>query len=72
ESQFHEVIDKRLGISSSASIEAAQAIDEFYFRRWGMGVSSFIITVLAASLYLMIRRIERRQAEESAKSPQGS
>lgn len=71
-SQFHEVIDKGLGISSNASVEAAQAIDEFYFRRWGMGVSTFIITVLAVSLYLTIRRIERRQAEESAKSRQGS
>ncbi len=72
EGQFHEIIDKGLGISSHASVEAAQAIDEFYFRRWGMGISTFIISVLAASLYLTIRRIERRQAEESTKSRQGS
>ena len=70
ESQFHEVVDKGLGISSNVSVEAAQAIDEFYFRRWGMGVSTFIITVLGVSLYLMIRRIEKRQAEESTKSRQ--
>lgn len=64
EEQFREVIDKGLGTASVVSTEAVDAIHEFYFRRWGVGISTLIITVLAVSLYLTIRRIEKRQAEE--------
>jgi len=62
--QFEEVVDKGRKTATEISIEGQQSIDEFYFRRWGMGVSTLIITVLAVALYLTIRRIEKRQREE--------
>jgi predicted CXXCH cytochrome family protein len=37
------------------------AIDEYYFRRWGLGASTLIITILVIALYLKIRKIERRK-----------
>ncbi|MEX2116116.1 MAG: cytochrome c3 family protein [Bacteroidota bacterium] len=39
--------------------EAEGAIDEYYFRRIGLGVSTLIITILAISLFLYIKRIEK-------------
>ncbi len=38
-----------------------KAIDEFYFRRWGLGASTLIITIFTIALYLKIRDIEKRQ-----------
>jgi hypothetical protein len=46
------------------SQEGQRAIDEYVFRRIGLGVSTLIITVLAIALWLFIRRLERRQREE--------
>jgi hypothetical protein len=59
--KFRDVTEK--GIASALTIreDARGAVKEFYFRRAGLGVATLIITVLAISLFLMIRRIERRQ-----------
>jgi len=56
------VIAKGLATGSSVEAQASEAVHEFYFRRIGLGVAPLIITLLAVSLYLYIRRIERRQA----------
>ncbi len=37
---------------------AAALIDEYYYRRKGLGVATLFITLLAVSLYLKIRRLE--------------
>jgi hypothetical protein len=60
--RFAAVIGKGLATNSSVAEEATKTVQEFYFRRIGLGVSSLIITVLAVSLYVYVRRIERRQA----------
>ncbi|HMK38546.1 MAG TPA: cytochrome c3 family protein [Bacteroidota bacterium] len=60
--RFAAVVGKGLAINSSVSEEAAKTVQEFYFRRIGLGVATLIITLLAVSLYVFIRRIERRQA----------
>lgn len=62
EQQFRDVVDKGLTTATFVSDEAGKAIDDYYFRRWGLGVASLIITILAVSLYLFIRRIERGQS----------
>ena len=62
ENQFREVVDKGLAEATAVSDQSADAIREYYFRRWGVGVSTLIITVLAVSLYITIRRIEKKQA----------
>ena len=61
EEKFRDVVGKGLTVASLVAGEGLQAIDEYYFRRWGLGVSTLIISVVAVSLYLTIRRIERRQ-----------
>lgn len=63
--KMKEVIDKGLGVSSVVAAEVNLAVEDFYFRRWGLGVATLIISILAGSLYLMIRRIERAQAASS-------
>jgi hypothetical protein len=45
--------------------EVKLAVEDFYFRRWGLGVATLIISILAGALYLTIRRIERAQAAAS-------
>jgi predicted CXXCH cytochrome family protein len=64
EKRFEEVVTKGLESASVISDEARLAMEDYYFRRRGLGVATLIITVLAISLYLFIRRIERRQAAE--------
>ena len=61
EERFRGVIEKGLSVTSVVSAEASDAIEEYYFRRMGLGVATLIITVLAVSVFLLIRRIERLQ-----------
>jgi len=60
EAQYREVADKGWSIAGGVASEAHQAIDEYYFRRIGLGLATLIITIVAVSLYLFIRRLERR------------
>jgi predicted CXXCH cytochrome family protein len=66
--RFAAVIAKGLATNSSVAEEATKTVQEFYFRRFGLGVATLIITVLAVSLYVYVRRIERRQAGEGKKT----
>ncbi len=61
EQKFGDVVHKGLAVAVLVSGEGQSAIDEYYFRRIGLGVATIIITILATSLYLLIRRIERKQ-----------
>jgi len=60
EAKFREVLDKGLGVAGVVIGEAQQAIDEHYFRRVGLGVATLIITIVAVTLYLFIRKLERK------------
>ena len=60
EEKFQEVVTKGLVASDSASAEATLAIDEYHFRRLGLGVSTLIISSLALSLFLTLRKIEKK------------
>ncbi|MBI5463964.1 MAG: cytochrome c3 family protein [Ignavibacteriales bacterium] len=59
--RFTEVVNKGLAATSSVAEEGQQALDEYIYRRVGLGISTLIITVVAVSLYLFIRRYERNQ-----------
>jgi hypothetical protein len=59
EGQFREVVAKGFVSASVVQGEAQSAIDEYYFRRIGLGVATLIITIVAISLYIFIRRLER-------------
>lgn len=64
EKEFREVIGKGLAPSSLVASEGQHAIDEYFFRRWGLGVATLIITIVAGSLYMTIRRIEKAQERQ--------
>jgi len=65
EEKFREVVEKGLTVSSVVAEESKQAIDEYYFRRWGLGIATLIITIVGISLYITIRRIERKQQNKA-------
>jgi len=66
--KFNETIGAGLSTTSFVKQEAEHAIDEYYFRRMGLGVATLIITILAVSLYLYIRRLERQQQQRATPS----
>jgi len=47
-------------LSSDEKIGLA-ALDEFNFRKMGLGVSTLILTILAFSLWLKIKEIDKKQ-----------
>ena len=61
--KLRETAGKGFAAAAVITSEADNAIDEYFFRRIGLGAVTFIITVLAVSLYLYIRRIERKQRQ---------
>jgi hypothetical protein len=64
-SKFRDVAQKGMTSALGVREDARETIREFYFRRAGLGVATLIITVLAVSLSLTIRRIERRQQQKT-------
>jgi predicted CXXCH cytochrome family protein len=58
--KFKEVVGKGLVISSDATADAKGAIHEYSFRRVGLGISVFLISLLAFGLFLYIRKIEKK------------
>jgi ssDNA-binding Zn-finger/Zn-ribbon topoisomerase 1 len=64
--KFHEGIDKGIKVAQNAVNDTQEAIDDYFFRRWGLLVVSLIITFIVILLYLYIRRLERRQKAAAA------
>jgi len=63
EGKFKEVVDNGIKISALIAEESQSAIHEYYFRRFGLVIATCIITLLALSLFLYVRRLERRQKQ---------
>ena len=61
EEKFREIVDNGIKVSSVIAEESTSVIHEYYFRRFGLVISTFIITLLAIALYLYVRRLEKRQ-----------
>jgi len=64
EGKFKEVVDNGLKTSIIVAQESQSAIHEYYFRRFGLVISTLIITILAVSLYLFVRRLERNKIQQ--------
>ena len=65
EGKFKEIVDgKGLATTNEIIAEANNAIDEFYFRRIGLGISVLVISFLALMIFLYIRRMERSKKSE--------
>ena len=63
--RFEDVTSKGLKAAAVVSTEAQGALDEYVFRRVGLGIATLIITILAVSLHLYIRKLERKQSHAS-------
>jgi predicted CXXCH cytochrome family protein len=61
EAKFREVVNVGMKVASTVTSEGNAAVEEYYFRRWGLGVATLIISVVALALYFAIKRIEKRQ-----------
>jgi predicted CXXCH cytochrome family protein len=68
ETKFREVVEPGLSTAAVVAEEANAAIEEYYFRRQGLGVATLIITVFAISLFLYIRRLEAQQGRDNQQS----
>lgn len=58
--KFRENIDAGFKMTNNAKVIGNDAVADYYFRRWGLGVSTFFITLLVVVLYLKLRKIERK------------
>ncbi|MDI6804706.1 MAG: cytochrome c3 family protein [Bacteroidota bacterium] len=62
--KFTEVANKGFAVTSEVKSAGKKAIDEYYFRRWGLLAVTLIITVLAISLFVYIKRIDKKNTSK--------
>lgn len=55
------VVKKGLSVTSGVIKDARASIDEYYFRRKGLGIALLITILLAVGLYLFIKKYEKNQ-----------
>jgi len=56
--KLRELTSKGSVIAEKAVTQGKESVDEYYFRRRGLGVASLIITILAAAIYFKLRKSE--------------
>jgi predicted CXXCH cytochrome family protein len=59
--KYINTINEGFKITEKAKFTGEEAVKEYYFRRWGLGVSTVFITILCITLYLKLRKIEKKQ-----------
>jgi predicted CXXCH cytochrome family protein len=62
---LRRVVAAGLATATGISAEGEKLVDDHYFRRHGLGISTLIISMVALALWLKIRRIERDQASKA-------
>jgi len=62
--KFDEVIKQGFEITKEAKTTGTQAIDNYYFRRKGLALSTLLVTLLVAGLYLYIKKIEKKRINQ--------
>jgi len=58
--KFKEQINEGYTIINKAKLSGEEAIDEFYYRRIGLGFSTVIVTLLVIGLYIKLRKVEKK------------
>jgi predicted CXXCH cytochrome family protein len=58
--KFVESINEGFKITNKAKLEGREAVHEYYFRRFGLGVATFLITIVILALYFKLRKIENK------------
>lgn len=61
EEKFKEIAENGIKTANLIEMGLNNTIHEYYFRRIGLAISTLIIAFLAVSLFLYIRRLERRK-----------
>ncbi len=64
--KYVNTIDEGFKITTKAKTTGKEAVEEYYFRRWGLGISTIFITILCIALYLKLRKTEREQKQEKS------
>jgi len=65
ESKFKEVVDNGLKTANEVIQESQTSIHEYFFRRIGLGISTIILSILAVSLYVYVRRLEKKTKDRN-------
>jgi len=52
-----------LAKAKAVQVSAMGLIEEYYYRRWGLVISSCLISLLALGLYIKIRSLDKKQPE---------
>ena len=58
--KFKEQINEGFTIVNKAQITGEEAIDEFYYRRIGLGISTIVVTLLVIGLYFKLKKVEKK------------
>jgi len=58
--KFNEKISEGFTIVSKAKQAGIEAVDDYYFRRVGLGIATIIVTILVIGLYIKIKRLEKK------------
>lgn len=58
--KFRESINTGFEIVNKSKGAGIDAVNDYYFRRWGLGVSTIIVTVLVIGLYLKLKKVEKK------------
>ena len=59
--KFKDAITPGFKIISKSKKAGVDAIDDYYFRREGLGIATLIVTVLVIGLYFKIRKMEKKK-----------
>jgi hypothetical protein len=58
--KFKESINPGFEMISKVKQEGISAVDDYYFRRLGLGISTIIVTFLVIGLYFKIKKMENK------------
>jgi predicted CXXCH cytochrome family protein len=59
--KYLNTINEGFKITNKAKIDGEEAVNEYYFRRLGLGVSTIFITIICVTLYFKLKKIEKKQ-----------
>ncbi len=59
--KYINTINEGFKITYKAKVDGEAAVKEYYFRRLGLGVSTIFITLLCITLYVKLKKIEKKQ-----------
>ncbi|MCJ7555217.1 MAG: NapC/NirT family cytochrome c [Ignavibacteriaceae bacterium] len=58
--KFEEFIGQGYEIANKAEIAGQEAVDDYYFRRIGLGISTLVVTLLVIGLYFKLKKVEKQ------------